>query len=281
MPNYTTQDIKELREKTGAGMLDVKKALDEAGGDQDKALEIIRVKGLKGLAKREGRSTSDGLVAAKVVKTEDGETGVMIELNSETDFVAKAEPFVKLAEQVLEAAAALGSPNAAEVLGSPAEGPNATVQDAIDAVSATVGERLQLRRVAIVSGEHVEAYLHRTNKDLPPQVGVLIATDERGAGVAHDLAMHIAAYSPLYLTEAQVPEETIEAEKRIATQNAEEAGMNPNVIPKVVEGKLKAFYKENVLLDQAFAKDPKTTVAKVLTAAGGVVTGFARFRVGA
>ncbi|MDR2565769.1 MAG: translation elongation factor Ts [Bifidobacteriaceae bacterium] len=281
MANYTTADIKALREKTGAGMLDVKKALDEAGGDQEKALEIIRVKGLKGLAKREGRSTSDGLVAAQVVTTEDGQTGVLIELNSETDFVAKSPKFVELGDQVLSAAAALGSEDTALVLGSPLTSAKGTVQDAIDALSATLGERLQLRRVGVVSGEHVEVYLHRTNKDLPPQVGVLVATDAKGAPVAHDVAMHIAAYSPTYLNRDDVSAETVAAERRIAEETAITEGKNEKAIPKIVEGRLNGFFKENVLLEQAFAKDPKTTVGKVLAEAGGAVTGFVRFRVGA
>ncbi|MDR2380367.1 MAG: translation elongation factor Ts [Bifidobacteriaceae bacterium] len=281
MANYTNADIKALREKTGAGMLDIKKALDEADGDAAKAVEILRVKGLKGLAKREGRSTSDGLVAAQVVATEGGQSGVMIELNSETDFVAKSGPFLKLAGEVLAAAVALASDNAALVLGSPAGSKKETVQDAIDQVSATLGERLQLRRVAAISGEHVESYLHRTNKDLPPQVGVLVATDGKGAAVAHDLALHIAAYSPVYLNREAVPASTIEAERRIARETAIAEGKPEKAIDKIVEGRLNGFFKDNVLLDQAFAKDPKLTVGRVLASAGGVVTAFARFRVGA
>jgi elongation factor Ts len=281
MANYTTADIKALREKTGAGMLDVKKALDEADGDQAKALEIIRVKGLKGLAKREGRSTSDGLVTAEVVTNEDGQTGVLIELNSETDFVAKSEPFIKLAGDVLAAAAALGTQDAALVLGSPLTSAKGTVQDSIDAVSATLGERIQLRRVGVVNGEHVEVYLHRTNKDLPPQVGVLVATDAKGAAVAHDIAMHIAAFSPIYINRDEIPAATIATERRIAEETAAGEGKPEKAIPKIVEGRMEGFFKENVLLDQAFAKDPKLKVGKVLADAGGTISGFVRFRVGA
>ncbi|MDR1824609.1 MAG: translation elongation factor Ts [Bifidobacteriaceae bacterium] len=280
MPKYTTADIKALREKTGAGMLDVKKALDEADGDMAKAEEIIRVKGLKGLAKREGRSTSDGLVAAKVVGAKGSQTGVMIELNSETDFVAKAPKFVELADQVLEAAIAAGTDDLDTVLAAPAAGA-ASVKDAIEALSATLGERLQLRRVAVVSGPAVEVYLHRTNKDLPPQVGVLLATDDKAASVAHDVAMHIAAYSPTYLAKADVPEDLVASERRIAEQAAREEGKPEQALPKIVEGRLTGFFKENVLLEQAFAKDPKQSVGKVVAASGGEVTGFARFRVGA
>jgi elongation factor Ts len=138
-----------------------------------------------------------------------------------------------------------------------------------------------LRRVGVVSGEHVEVYLHRTNKDLPPQVGVLIATDAKGAAVAHDIAMHIAAYSPVYLHREAVPEGVIASERRIAEETALAEGKTEKAIPHVVEGRVNGFFKENVLLEQAFAKDPKTTVGKVLAQAGGTVAGFVRFRVGA
>ncbi|MDR2114306.1 MAG: translation elongation factor Ts, partial [Bifidobacteriaceae bacterium] len=230
----------------------------------------------------EGRATQDGLVAAQVVDTENGQLGVMLELNSETDFVAKSPAFLALADQVLQAAVGVASENTAELLGAPVDpsDPKTTVQDTIDALSATVGERLQLRRVAVVGGEHVEAYLHRTNKDLPPQVGVLVATDAKAAETAHDLAMHITAYSPVYLNREAVPAETVEAERRIARETAIAEGKPEKAVDKIVEGRLNGFFKENVLLEQAFARDTKTTVGKVVAASGGVVTGFARFKVG-
>jgi len=280
MANYTTADIKALRERTGAGMMDVKKALDEANGDAEKAMEIIRVKGLKGLAKREGRSTSDGLVAAAVASTAAGQRGVMIELNSETDFVAKATKFIDLAQAILQVAAAQADVTV-EAVAAAAMADGGTVQDAVDNLSATVGERLQLRRVTQVAGPAVDLYLHRTNKDLPPQVGVLLATDQVDEAVAHDIAMHIAAYSPTYLTREDVPAATVESEQRIAEQTAKEEGKPEAALPKIVQGRMNGFFKENVLVDQAFAKDPKQSVGQVLKAAGGQVTGFARFRVGA
>ena len=280
MANYTTADIKQLREQTGAGMMDVKKALDEADGDATKAMEIIRVKGLKGLAKREGRSTSDGLVAAKVSDTASGQSGVMIELNSETDFVAKSDKFIALGQQILEAAAGLAQADLDSLLQTQlADG--GTVLGAIENLAATVGEKLQLRRVAQVQGAAVELYLHKTNPDLPPQVGVLLATDQPGSTAAHDVAMHIAAYSPTVLSREDVPAETVENERRIAEETAKEEGKPEAALPKIVEGRLNGFFKENVLLDQAFAKDPKLTVGQVMAAAGGQATAFARFRVGA
>jgi elongation factor Ts len=279
MANYTAADIKALRERTGAGMLDVKKALDEANGDGDKALEIIRVKGLKGVSKREGRAASDGLVAAHVADDASGQTGVLIELNSETDFVAKNATFLALADKVLAAAVAAGTDDVAAILAADVEG--GTVQEVIDETAATLGEKVVLRRVARVSAEKVAVYLHKVNKDLPPQVGVLVGSDAAAADVARDVAMHIAAYSPAYLTRDDVPAETVESERRIAEETSRNEGKPEAALPKIVEGRLNGFFKESVLVDQAFAKDPKKSVGQVLAEAGGTVTGFARFRVGA
>lgn len=279
MANYTAADIKALREKTGAGMLDVKNALDEADGNAEKALEIIRVKGLKGVAKREGRSASDGLVAATVTDTADGQVGTLIELNSETDFVAKNENFIALGDKLLAAAVAAGTDDVEALLASTFEG--STVQGAIDEVAATIGERIVLRRVARIAAPAVTIYLHKVNKDLPPQVGVLVGTDAAAASVAKDVAMHIAAFSPTYLTREDVPAETVESERRIAEETSRNEGKPEAALPKIVEGRLGGFFKENVLVEQAFAKDPKTTVGKVVEGTAGTVTGFARFRVGA
>ncbi len=279
MANYTAADIKALRERTGAGMLDVKKALDEADGNVEKAIEIIRVKGLKGIAKREGRAASDGLVAIDVSASADGETGVLVEVNSETDFVAKSPVFVALGDKVLAAAVASGAADVESLLAADAGG--ATVQAAVEEAAATLGERIVVRRIARVSGEKVTSYLHRTNKDLPPQVGVLVASDAAGAGVAKDVAMHIAAYSPTFLSREDVPAQTVADERRIAEETARNEGKPEAALPKIVEGRLVGFYKENVLLDQAFAKDPKKSVGQVVREVGGTVTAFARFRVGA
>ncbi|KAE8763764.1 translation elongation factor Ts [Georgenia thermotolerans] len=281
MANYTAADIKALREKTGAGMLDVKKALDEAAGDQDKALEIIRVKGLKGVAKREGRAVAEGLVAVEVGATADGagEVGVMVEVNSETDFVAKNQTFVSFADRVLAAAVSSGATDADALLAAETDG--VSVQNVVDDVAATLGEKIAVRRVARVAGEKVTSYLHRTAKDLPPQVGVLVATDAAGADVAHDIAMHVAAFSPRYLSRDEVPADVVENERRIAEETSRNEGKPEAALPKIVEGRMNGFYKENCLLDQAFAKDNKKSVGQVVAEAGGTVTGFARFRVGA
>ncbi|MBI9115551.1 translation elongation factor Ts [Sanguibacter suaedae] len=279
MANYTAADIKALRERTGAGMLDVKKALDEADGDAEKALEIIRVKGLKGVSKREGRSTSEGLVALAVTDGDAGEVGTLIELNSETDFVAKSENFVSLAERVLAAVVASGLTDVDEALAAEVDGES--LKTLIDNTAATLGEKIVLRRVARVTGAKVTSYLHRTSKDLPPSIGVLVATDEAGAAVAKDVAQHIAALSPSYLTRDDVPAETVASERRIAEETSRNEGKPEAALPKIIEGRLNGFFKDVVLLDQPLAKDPKKTVSQVVTEAGGSIAEFVRFRVGA
>ena len=275
MANYTAADIKALREKTGAGMMDVKTALDEADGDQTKAMEALRIKGLKGATKREGRSTSDGLVATSV----EGGVGTMIELNSETDFVAKSEPFVKLSEEVLELAVANKADSAEALLAAETDGK--PVSQFITESGASLGEKVELRRVGRVEGSKIASYLHRTNKDLPPQVGVLLAFEGDDETVAHDVAVHIAAMAPKYFSREDVPADLVENERRIAEDTAKNEGKPEQALPKIIEGRVNGFFKENCLLDQGFAKDPKQSVAKVLEAAGVKATGFLRFRVGA
>ena len=275
MANYTAADIKALREKTGAGMMDVKKALDESDGDQTKAMEALRIKGLKGATKREGRSTSDGLVATSV----EGGVGTMIELNSETDFVAKSEPFVKLSEEVLELAVANKADSAEALLAAETDGK--PVSQFITESGASLGEKVELRRVGRVEGSKIASYLHRTNKDLPPQVGVLLAFEGDDETVAHDVAVHIAAMAPKYFSREHVPADLVENERRIAEDTAKNEGKPEQALPKIIEGRVNGFFKENCLLDQGFAKDPKQSVAKVLEAAGVKATGFLRYRVGA
>ncbi|GAA1409728.1 elongation factor Ts [Glutamicibacter uratoxydans] len=276
--NYTAADIKALRERTGAGMMDVKKALDEANGDAEKAIEIIRVKGLKGATKREGRSTAEGLVAAKV----EGKVGVMIEINCETDFVAKNDKFITLANKVLDAAVASGAADVEALLAFEVDGK--TVGDTVIEEGAILGEKVVVRRVSRVEGEHVAAYLHKTSKDLPAQVGVLLAVDsasEAAAAIAHDVAVHTAAMAPTFLTRDEVPAEKVADERRIADETARAEGKPEAALTKIVEGRLTGFFKEIVLVDQAFAKDAKKSVGSVLEEAGTKPVAFARFRVGA
>ncbi|RPF22141.1 translation elongation factor Ts [Myceligenerans xiligouense] len=278
MANYTAADIKALREKTGAGMLDVKKALDEADGNAEKAVEIIRKKGLARAAKREGNATSEGLVAVKVSDTADGQAATMVELNAETDFVVKNEKFIALADAVLEAAAAAGATD--EVAAAAAPAGDGTVADLIAAEGATLGEKVVLRRVARVEGPRITTYLHKTAKDLPPSVGVVVVTDEAGATVAKDVAQHVAALAPKYLTREDVPADVIEKEREIARERSIAEGKPEAALPKIVEGRLNGFFKEVALLDQPLAKDQKTTVGKYVAGANGTLQAFVRFRVG-
>ena len=274
MSNYTAADVKALREKSGAGMMDCKGALDEADGNPEKAFELLRLKGLKGVTKREGRAASNGLVVARV----SGGTGYLLELACETDFVAKAERFVALGEKIADAIVAAGAKDLATALAAPLDGK--TVAERINDEAAILGEKAELRRVAVISDVAVDAYLHRTSKDLPPQVGVLVAFDGN-AETAHDVAVHIAAFSPSVLSRDQISEETVATERRIADETARNEGKPEAALAKIVEGRVNGFFKENVLLEQDFAKDNKLSVQKVLDQSGTKVSAFVRFRVGA
>jgi len=275
MANYTAADVKALRDRSGAGMMDCKGALDEADGNVDKALEFLRLKGLKGVTKREGRTTSNGLILARV----NGGTGYLIELACETDFVAKTPKFVELADSVADAVAAAGAENLEAALAADLGGK--TVADAINDEAAIMGEKVELRRVASLKDAAVDAYLHRTSKALPPQVGVLVAYSGSDAETAHDVAVHIAAFSPTVLSREDVDAEVVATERRIAEETARNEGKPEAALSKIVEGRVTGFFKENVLLEQDFAKDNKQSVAKVLETAGVTVSAFVRFRVGA
>lgn len=275
MANYTAADVKTLRERSGAGMMDCKSALDEADGDLNKAMEVLRLKGLKGVTKREGRTTSNGIIIARVA----GSKGYLIELACETDFVAKAEKFVALGDLIADAIAAAGAETLEAALAASVAGK--TVADAIIDEAAIMGEKVELRKLSVVSDENIDAYLHRTSKDLPPQVGVLLAFSGSDVETAHDVAVHIAAFSPTYLTAADVPQDIVDTERRIATETARNEGKPEAALEKIVEGRVKGFFKENCLLEQDFAKDNKLSVAKVLEQHNLTVSAFVRFRVGA
>jgi elongation factor Ts len=274
MANYTAADVKTLRERSGAGMMDCKGALDEANGDLDKAMEVLRLKGLKGVTKREGRTTSNGIVIARVA----GNKGYLIELACETDFVAKADKFIALGDQIADAIAAAGAETVEAALAATVAGK--TVSDAITDEAAIMGEKVELRRISVIADENIDAYLHRTSKDLPPQVGVLVAFKGADVETAHDVAVHIAAFSPTYLAIEDVPQDIVDTERRIATETARNEGKPEAALEKIVEGRVKGFFKENCLLEQDFAKDNKLSVAKVLEQHGLTVSAFVRFRVG-
>ncbi|MEU4200202.1 MULTISPECIES: translation elongation factor Ts [Streptomyces] len=278
MANYTAADVKKLRELTGAGMMDCKKALDEAEGSVDKAVEILRVKGQKGVAKRESRSAENGAVVSLI--SEDKTSGVLLELKCETDFVAKGEKFLAVANALAAHVAATSPADLQALLASEIEA-GKTVQAYVDEANATLGEKIVLDRFAQFSGGYVAAYMHRTMPDLPPQVGVLVELDKENAETAKDVAQHIAAFAPKYLTREDVPADVVENERRVAEATSREEGKPEAALPKIVEGRVNGFFKENTLLAQPFAKDNKKSVEKVLNEAGVSLKRFARIRVGA
>ena len=272
---YSADDVKRLRELTAAGMLDCKKALDEADGDFDKAVEIIRVKGLKGVTKREGRSTSNGLVTAKA----EGDLGVMLELNCETDFVAKGERFQELADELLNHLADSKIADLSAFLASKLPS-GKTVQERVDEGNATLGEKIEIKRISVLTGSPVALYLHKTSPDLPAQVGVLVQLASAAAEAGRDIAQHIAAFAPQFVSRDQVPADQIEKERRLAEETARNEGKPEASIAKIVEGRVTGFVKEVSLLEQAFAKDAKKTVQQILDEAKTAVSAFNRFRVG-
>ena len=269
MANYTTADVKRLRELTGSGMMDCKKALEQAEGDFDKAVEILRIKGAKDVGKRAERATSNGLVAA------DG--GVMIELNCETDFVAKNEEFQVLAANIVAAAKDSGATdldalNAAKL----ADG---TVADAVQAMAAKIGEKLELAKVVVFDGQ-TGLYLHRRSADLPPAVGVLVEYTGADTEVIRAVGMQIAAMKPKYVTRDEIPADVIAHERSIAEQAAREEGKPEAALSKIVEGRLNGFFKDVALVEQSSVQESKSSVQDLLSKAGVTVTRFARFEVG-
>jgi len=275
MATISIADIKALREQLGTGMVDTKKALEEADGDLEKATEILRLKGAKGNAKRADRSTSEGLVAAR----EKGNEAWLIELACETDFVAKNDKFIALADGVLEAVVLAGAKTLEEALAAPAA--TKTVADVIEDQAAVIGEKIVLRRVAYLTGDAFAIYLHKTSKDVPPQVGVVVAYTGSDEETARSIAQHISFANPDYLTRDDVPAEKVENERRIVEEISRQEGKPEAILPKIVEGRLGAYYKQVALLEQDYAKDNSLTVGKVAQNAGLTVTGFARFKVGA
>jgi elongation factor Ts len=275
MANFSVADVKTLREQLGTGMVDTKNALVEADGDLEKATEILRLKGAKGNAKRADRSTSEGLVAAR----EKGNEAWLVELACETDFVAKNDKFIALADGVLEAIVAAGAKTLEEALAAPAA--TKTVADVIEDEAAVIGEKIVLRRVAYLTGDAFSIYLHKTSKDLPPQVGVVVAYTGSDEETARSIAQHISFANPDYLTRDDVPADKVDNERRIVEEISRQEGKPEAILPKIVEGRLGAYYKQVALLEQDYAKDNSLSVGKVAQNAGLTITGFARFKVGA
>ncbi|GAA1295704.1 translation elongation factor Ts [Streptomyces sp. NBC_01005] len=277
MANYTAADVKKLRELTGAGMMDCKKALDEADGNVDKAVEALRIKGQKGVAKREGRSAENGAVVSLI--SEDQTSGVLLELKCETDFVAKGEKFQDVANTLAAHVAATSPADIQALLASEIEA-GKTVQAYVDEANANLGEKIVLDRFAQFSGAFVSAYMHRTMPDLPPQIGVLVELDKADAELAKGIAQHIAAFAPKYLSREDVPAEVVEAERRVAEETTRAEGKPEAALPKIVEGRVNGFFKEATLLGQPYALDNKKSVQKVLDEAGVTLKRFSRIKVG-
>jgi len=275
MADVSLADIKALRERLGTGMVDTKNALVEAEGDFEKAVEILRLKGAKGNAKRADRSTSEGLIAA----VESATATTMIELACETDFVAKSDKFVALGNKVLAALADSGAETLEAALAVELDGK--TVGAVIDDEAAILGEKIELRRIVRLPGDKFSVYLHRTNKDLPPQVGVVLAFEGDDVETARSIAQHISFADPVYLAKEDVPASEVENERRIVEEISRGEGKPEAALPKIVEGRVGAFFKQVALLEQDYARDNKLTIAKVVADAKLTVTGFARFKVGA
>ena len=284
MAAITAALIKQVREETGAGMMDVKKALTEAEGDVARAKEIIRAKGIQAAGKREGRKAQEGTIASTVVESANGQTGYAVELNSETDFVAKTPKFVEFAGSVLDDAVKAEASSVDEVLAA-ASG-DTTVKEAVEEAAALFGEHVKVGQFAKVEGPHVEVYAHKKSAEMPPSIVAMIATDEAGAAVAHEAALQISAMGAQWLTREDVPADVLESERRVATEKTtEELKGKPEAViekiaPKIVEGRLGAFYKETVLLEQAYVKDPSKTVGDLFKEVGGTALSFARVEVG-
>ncbi|MFD7549210.1 translation elongation factor Ts [Streptomyces sp. NPDC059578] len=277
MANYTAADVKKLRELTGAGMMDCKKALDEADGNVEKAVELLRVKGQKGVAKREGRSAENGAVVSVIA--DDNSSGVILELKCETDFVAKGEKFQAVAGALAAHVAATSPADIEALLASEIE-PGKTVQAYVDEANANLGEKIVLDRFAQFADGYVAAYMHRTMPDLPPQIGVLVELDAPNAEVARGIAQHIAAFAPKYLSREDVPAEVVEAERRVAEETTRQEGKPEAAIPKIVEGRVNGFFKDATVLGQPYALDAKKSVQQVLNEAGVTLKRFSRIKVG-
>jgi elongation factor Ts len=276
MANYSAADVKRLREQTGAGMLDCKNALVDAGGDYDAAVEALRIKGAKDVNKRATRTAANGLITAELDGTG---SGVLLELNCETDFVAKTDLFLQLAADIARAALAAGAADRLAVLGLEVR-PGRTATELIEEAGASLKERLDVGRFARFQGGHVTSYLHKSDPGLPPTLGVLVQLDEGGAEIAQDLAHQIAAMRPQYVTRDEVPQDLVASERRIAEKLTREEGKPEQAIGKIVEGRLNAFFKDVVLTEQESIRVQKKSIKQLLAERGASVRGFARFQIG-
>ncbi|WP_066373533.1 translation elongation factor Ts [Herbidospora mongoliensis] len=276
MASVNMADVKRLRELTAAGMMDCKKALEQSEGDFDRAVELLRLKGAKDVGKRETRTASNGLVALK----QDGDSAAaLLEINCETDFVAKGERFQEVAAQVVAFILETKPADVAELLDSKLDD-GKTVKELLDETNAALGEKIEIRRFSVLEGGYIGAYMHKTDPQLPPAVGVLVQLDSANPEVAKDIAQHAAAMAPQYLDAASVPAEVIEKERALAEEMTREEGKPEAAIAKIVEGRVNGWYKDFTLLQQAFVKDNKKSIKKYADEAGVQVLAFTRYKVG-
>ena len=267
----TASLVKELRERTGSGMMECKKALVETDGDIEAAAELMRKSGAAKADKKAGRVAADG--AIKVLVNADGKSAVILEINSETDFVAKDDNFQAFAEEVL-AAVAEHRPDTVEAVSSLTLSSGQTVEQARQALIAKVGENIQVRRFEIIESDAaIASYLHGD------RIGVLVDSDA-DSDLARDIAMHVAAVNPQFVDQDAIPAEFVEKEKGILIAQAESSGKPPEIIEKMIQGRLNKFLAEVTLLGQPFVKDQDQTVSKLLSAAGAKVNRFVRYEVG-
>jgi len=267
--------VKELRERTGAGMMECKNALVESGGDIDAAIEAMRKSGQAKAAKKAGRTAADGVVTVRIA--EGGETGVMVEVNSETDFVAKDASFTAFAEAVTVRALTCGAADVQALATMPLnEGEDTTIAQAREALVAKIGENIQLRRLVHFEDARGKLYSYRHGV----RIGVLVEIEGGDATLGKDIAMHIAATNPMCISANDVPPGALEKEKDIFRSQALASGKPENIVEKIIEGRVRKYLEEVTLLGQAFVKDPDVTVEKLLGRAGAKVLRFARMEVG-
>lgn len=273
MAQITAALVKELRERTGAGMMDCKKALTAVEGDMDKAIDFLREKGLAAAAKKAGRIAAEGVVASYV--SEDNKVGVIVEVNCETDFVAKTDNFKDLVNAIAAHIAASKPADMDALMASELDGK--TISALVTESIAKIGENISVRRFARyeVAEGTVAAYIHGGGK-----IGVLVNMKGGNAELGKDIAMHIAAANPSYLNRDQVPAAELEHEKEVLTEQARNEGKPEKIIEKMVVGRIQKYYKEVCLVDQEFVKDPDQTIAKLLKANDTDVVEFARFQLG-
>jgi len=271
--NITADAVKQLRERTGAGMMECKKALVETKGDLDAAADLMRKQGLAKADKKASRVAAEGVVV--VEKSSDAHAAALVEINCETDFVAREQDFRSFA-QAVAGAALTGEPASLEALLGAKLSSGETVDERRRALIAKIGENISVRRFSVLSSpDHLGAYVHGT------RIGALVAVKGGDAALAHDLAMHIAASNPKYLSQAQIPADVVAKERDILTEQAQGEGKPPEIVAKMVEGRLRKSLGEITLTGQPFVKDPDVTIEKLLKGAKAEVTAYERFEVGA